>query len=375
MKWLDKIRFITISLLFAIGIMLTITACSNDKILAEQNLIKKVNGLKEYAPVVLQDDNILYTSLSPDGNMIFGRFNVGTETQKEIGTVKQFYMSQGIPVCVDNTAYMPVALNNMEHQLLKIDLSKDTLEAIPFAGGSEAIDYISATATDVYILARDKNSDTTNRSLIYKYSAQSKELLEFVLKESDQDSIVGLSCYNNKLFTVAEKSDGVDTDVCIEIYDCESGTLTDTIQLSDTLKQAILQNGLVQFNAFNHFLYFRDFSDRGYIAAINSDGAEEIFDSLGLRAVSGSNENDSALFFVRESNIYYFMNGDGSKLSQVQLVLSSSGSIRSMIADEKNIFVSILDESNDSSYSTESSYLFNRDYLQTQVSKTIYQKK
>lgn len=51
--------------------------------------------------------------------MTFGRFNIGTEVQKEIGTVEQFYISQGIPVCVDNVAYMPVTLNNMEHQLLK----------------------------------------------------------------------------------------------------------------------------------------------------------------------------------------------------------------------------------------------------------------
>lgn len=99
------------------------------------------------------------------------------------------------------------------------------------------------------------------------------------MKESNNDSIVAFSCYNNKIFTVAEKSDGIDTDFCIEIYDCESGTLTDTIRLSDTLKKAIIQNGLVQFNAFNNFLYFRDFSDRGYIAAINSDGAEKILDS------------------------------------------------------------------------------------------------
>lgn len=368
MKWVNKIGVIIISLLYAFAI----TACSNDKILAEQNLIKKVDGLKEYSPVLLHDNDVLYTSLSPDGNMTFGQFNIGTEVQKEIGTVKQFYISQGIPVCVGNAAYMPATLNNMEHQLLKIDLSKDTLEAIPFAGGSEAIDYISATATDVYILARDKNSDTTNRSLIYKYNAQNKELLEFVLKESDQDSIVALSCYNNKVFTVAEKSNGMDTDFCIKIYDCESGALTDTIQLSDTLKEAMSQNGLVQFNAFNHFLYFRDFSDRGYIATINSDGAEKIFDSLGLRVVNGSKSNDSALFFIRESNSYYLMNGDGNKLSLAELVLSSSGSIRNMIADEKNIFVSILDESNDSSYSTESSYLFTRDYLQTHASKTIY---
>lgn len=62
-----------------------------------------------------------------DVTMTFDRFNIGTEVQKESGTVKQFYMSQGTPVCVDNIAYMPVALSNMEHQFLKIDLSNDTL--------------------------------------------------------------------------------------------------------------------------------------------------------------------------------------------------------------------------------------------------------
>ncbi|WP_196591329.1 hypothetical protein [Pectinatus frisingensis] len=312
MKWVNKIGLIIISLLFAF----TITACSNSKMPTEQNLVKKVDGLKEYSPALLYDDDVLYTSLSSDGNMAFGRFNIGTEVQKEIGMVEQFYISQGIPVCVGNAAYMPVALNNMQHQLLKIDLSKDTLEAIPFVGGSEAIDYISATATDVYLLARDKNADNTNRSLIYKYNDKNKELLEFILKESDQDSIVGLSCYNNKLFTVAEKSDGIDTDVCIEIYDCESGTLTDTIQLSDTLKEAMSKNGLVQFNVFNHFLYFRDFSDRGYIAAINNDGAEKIFDSLGLRVVSGSNTNDF--------NIEPFF------LSGIALALRLHGNVRNL---------------------------------------------
>ena len=84
---------------------------------------------------------------------------------------------------------------------------------ITFAGGTEAIDFISATSTDIYVLVRDNNSDNANRSIIYKYNVQNKELQESVLKESDQDIIVGLSCYNNKIFTVAEKSDGIDTEV------------------------------------------------------------------------------------------------------------------------------------------------------------------
>ena len=77
-----------------------------------------------------------------------------------------------------------------------------------------------------------------------------------------------------------------------------------------------------------------------------------------LRIVNSGNGNGSeSIFFVRDTDTVYILNNTENEICKSSLKLSADESIRSVVADGKNICVGILDKSNTKFFQRKKLYL------------------
>lgn len=329
----------------------------------------KLGSLENYTPIAFDDKTITYNYLSNDDTFTIGNYYIDLEKEKNIASKDDFYITYGIPAQIQNKVYLPITLDNNEHNLIRIDLTNNKVETIFTDYNSEPLDSISTMSDSIYMLSGDIDKNGIYSSYIRRYNDITQQMEICVLEKSinkDNGKIIkSFACNNGKIYAVIEDKNSTSKDIYINVYDGEEFTFLNKIYFDEGIKSSVLSNDIVQFYSYGEYFYIRDFSDTGIVGKLKDNCITTILTLPQLRiAYNNKNTNDEYfVFFIRESNELYILDTMNDDILKSNLQLAENESIRNAISDGSNLCVSILDDSNTDSYVTKETHIYSYEQL------------
>ncbi|MBO4809317.1 MAG: hypothetical protein J5537_09770 [Lachnospiraceae bacterium] len=316
---------------------------------------RRIGNLNDYTPLAVVNDNIVYNYFGEDGTFVIGCYDTASRTEKDCYFEDNFYISSGVSVETDNLVYLPITLTNGEHNLLEIDVKNQCVTSVLKEHNSYPIDTVAAMDGDVYMLSTNIFGNDIEESVIKKYSGENNNAVQIIKKDYNHgigERIIAFSCYENKIYILVEYIN--ENDVCCRIEKYDNQKRIETINLEKTLERDICNNGIVQFYCIGDYVYFRDYTDEGYIGKNTGAKIENYFNTTGLRIVNGSGRGmpEYQLFYVRRTADLYALNLKDGRLTLKTLPLSKNESIRGAVANNDIICISLLDESDEETFTT-----------------------
>ncbi len=346
-----KVQSGTIILCAAIIIMGSVFVFKNSNL--EETL--RTENLNDYTPLAIIGEKVLYDYLTDDGTFVIGYYDIASQNARDFYTEKDFYISSGVSVEINDIVYLPITLANGMHELLEISVEKNSVISVNDERNSYPIDTIATMNGDVYMLSMNVSENETEETIIKRYSGGNDfaEMLKKEIKQGRGEIIKAFSCCENRIYVLVEylKDDGVGCR--IDVYD-EKMILKETINLVKSMETEICSKGVAFFCCAGNYIYLRDFTDEGYIGEIKGDVVEEKLRQPGLRIVNnnGCRTSEYQIFFVRSTADLYVLSLSKGELVSKTLPLQENESIRSAVENDKTMCISILDERDEEYFTT-----------------------
>lgn len=357
-------KLITLVLLAAC--MLTCLAgCSNQR--------KETGDLNHDTPVALLDDTVVYHYFDADGALVLGCYDFASKKRSDVISVKEFYISSGIPAVIGDSVIFPITLNTNEHELFMINASSNTSEMLFSEWNPDPIDTVSTMNTNIYMLSTMKDHSNTT-SYIRKYNETTGNMdicLEKKLTGNVGEQITAFACNNETIYVIINNTEA-ESDPYIEIYDDKDYNLLGRLFFDSELKNFVSDNGIVQFYCFDRYIYMRNFSDYGAIGKIEKNQVNAFLDLPNLRmAYNGKNTQDHYYgFFLRGGGEFYLLDVYTDTLYKTNLALSKDESIRNAVSDGNSICISILDEKDTEFFTTKNTIMVTFNELMEKADQT-----
>ena len=351
---------------FALGAAITLIILN----ILFQNLKEEENrhlgNLNNYTPLAVVNDNIIYNYFMENGTFVIGCYDGSTKTEKDCYFEDDFYISSGISVVNDEMVYLPITLTDGEHSLLEIDSKNDNVISVLKEYSSYPIDTIATMNGEIFILSMNASDNGSEETIIKRYSCDgnnSKEILKKEYTNGIGEKIRAFSCYDGSLYALVEYANNSNVYCVIEEYSAQNMILKETIDLEDSIEKCIRNNGIAQFYCFGNYMYFRDYSDEGYIGEIKGKTVEKKYNISRLRVVNdnGCGVTGYQFFYVRDTADLYVLSLKNGIFSHKRMPLPENESIRSAVANSKKIIISILDGEDEENFTTKDTLVLDID--------------
>jgi hypothetical protein len=314
-------------------------------------------------PIALLDDTLIYSYFSDMGFNI-GKYVSGIQKNEDIGLIKNFHMSSGMPAVADEVVYLSVTLSGLEHILFRFDTNSNTVSEIAICSDSEPLDAISVMDNNIFILSHNLTADGIYYSTIRAYNDNSREVtvcLKQELKNNSGKVIVAFACGKDRIYAFTENVSNDVVKKYVDVYDSANFNLLTSLAVDGSPKMHNGNNGIAQMHILGDYLYCRDYSDYGTVYKIKDYNIVPVLESAKLRfAYNAKNSEDEVyLLFVRETSKYYMLNTKTDSWKEGEIPLGEQESIRNVISDGDDFCFSILDDAIEEQFTTKISYICN----------------
>lgn len=324
---------------------------------------------------LLVGNDIIYGKIiNNSGDSEFYRYNIKTNENIKLGTVKEMAHQAPQRALIDNHLYLSVTTgplldaDNREVKVIDIDLDSNTLSETMVMKGSFPYNYMAAVGDKLFV------ADITHYGTdIKSYDPKTKEVKIAKSFEFDYDKMTGEATrgmyFDGETFymLVLKMESETNFNLRMEAYDKDMNLLNtwDVEKFARLPDRNELRQPVAHFVVENGYVFYENYSSSRFLGEINGDDIEPILYEESksghefLKAIQPVEDDDNILFydgFHQDNNrLYLFDKVDGSVKSVIFNSPDDANEseprfiIRSILRNEKNdlvIFMSFKDIEN-----------------------------
>lgn len=329
-----------LSLILIVAISILFSACMGNRTEIDDNSMimqRSFSPVTTTNTIAVLNHHMLYQTMDM-GSSSFYIFDLLKNTTTRIATISNYVMDSGSTVIIGDTVYFYITESNAEDQLQNVlycincsDLSMKRL----YEDGACA-PLISLYQSPFGILAL-KATDSNTYFDLYNESMQ---IPTVVLEAPQGETFVTAAVSNNILFVFAFSGNSDEGySYFIRKYTLDGYEPIGIIML-ENIQQYISQARIAEMAILGDYLFLNNYSNMGLISSINKDGTVSTLHEMpDIAILDSETENETTIFYVRQTNKYYVFNTVSGDLQQSELIMDGEYLIRSMFADSDRVVV------------------------------------